>query len=131
MANLYPYIMSDDARKQAEFYVKALNGEIVFIKTFADMPQANEQTKDKVMHLRLRAVGQLFFISDLVREPVVRGNGMNLTLEFPDEAEARKAFEGLAEGGRVMMPFAQQFWGSMLGIVEDPFGVRWQIATGL
>lgn len=131
MANLYPYIFSDDAKKQAEFYVKALNGEILLVKTFAELPQPDEQIKDKVMHLRLKAVGQIFFMSDSVMEPVRRGNGMDLTLEFQSEEEARKVFQGLAEGGKVLMPFEKQFWGSMSGMVVDPFGIRWQIATEL
>ncbi|MHB8984449.1 MAG: VOC family protein [Eubacteriales bacterium] len=131
MANLYPYIFSDDAKKQAEFYVKALNGEILLVKTFAELPQADEQIKDKVMHLRLKAAGQVFFMSDSVMEPVQRGNGMDLTLEFQSEEEARKVFQGLAEGGKMLMPFEKQFWGSMSGMVVDPFGIRWQIATEL
>ena len=133
MANLYPYIYSDDAARQAEYYVKALGGEIILRKTFADMPQADEQTrerlKDKILHLRLRAAGQILFMSDSVREPVKRGNGMDLTLEFADEQEARQAFAGLSEGGEILMPFAMQFWGAMAGMVVDMFGVRWQITV--
>jgi len=135
MANLYPYIHSDDARKQAEFYVKALGGEIILLKTFADLPQSDDQTngpiRDKILHLRLRAAGQIFFMSDSVHEPVNMGNGLALTLGYAGEEEARQAFEGLAAGGTVIMPFARQFWGSMSGMVVDPFGVRWQIATDL
>lgn len=133
MANLYPYIFSDDAKKQAEFYAKALNGEIFLVKTFADMPNADaatrERLKDKILHLRLRAAGQVFFMSDSVMEPVQRGNGLDLTLEFADEEEAQRAFEGLSAGGKIQMPFAKQFWGTMSGMIVDPFGVRWQIAT--
>ena len=135
MANLYPYIYSDDARKQAEFYANALGGEIILVKTFAELPQTDEQDKerlkDKILHLRLQAAGQVFFMSDSVCEPVQRGNGLDLTLEFAGEEEARRAFEGLAAGGKVHMPFARQFWGAMSGMVVDPFGVRWQIATAL
>ncbi|MTV49193.1 VOC family protein [Heliobacillus mobilis] len=134
MAKLYPYIYSDDAKYQAEFYAKALDGEIIMLKTFAELPQQNakmELIKDKVMHLRLKVAGQIFFMSDSVNEPVRRGNGLDLTLEFEREEEARKAFEGLADGGTVLMPFAKQFWGSMSGMVVDPFGIRWQIATEL
>ena len=40
-----------------------------------------------------------------MRTPVKRGNAMELTLEFNGEEEARKAFDGLAEGGKVLMPF--------------------------
>lgn len=130
MANLYPYIFSDDAKKQAEFYVRALNGEIILIKTFAEMPhQSDEKIKDKVMHLRFKAAGHVFFMSDSVYGPVERGNGMDLTLEFKSEEEARRAFAGLAEGGKVVMPLEKQFWGTMSGMVMDPFGIRWQIAT--
>jgi PhnB protein len=37
-AKVSVYIFSQDARKQAEFYAKALNGEILDIKTFAEAP---------------------------------------------------------------------------------------------
>ncbi|HUW64743.1 MAG TPA: VOC family protein [Spirochaetia bacterium] len=129
MPDLHPYIFSDDARKQAEFYVKALNGEILVLRTFAEMPQASEEIKDKVMHLRLKAAGQILYMCDSVNEPVQRGNGLHLILEFQTEEEARKAFEGLAQGGQVTLPLEKQFWGSMHGMLVDPFGVRWQIAT--
>ncbi|MBP1156713.1 MULTISPECIES: VOC family protein [unclassified Paenibacillus] len=127
MANLYPYIFSEDARQQAEFYAKALKGEIGDVRTFADSPNASEQMKDKVMHLVLRAADHVFFMAD--SEPIQRGNGLDLTLEYRAEAEARSAFEGLAEGGNVIMPFERMFWGTMFGRVEDRFGVRWQIST--
>jgi len=37
----------------------------------------------------------------------------------------------ISEQGKVLLPFEKQFWGSMFGIVEDHFGIRWQIATEL
>lgn len=56
-ANLYPYIYSEDARKQAEFYAQALNGDIADIRTFADAANEYEHMQDKVMHLVLHAAG--------------------------------------------------------------------------
>lgn len=130
MAKLYPYIFSDDARKQAEFYVKALGGEIVSQQTFGEMPGAAEEDKDRVMHLVLQAAGLTFYMADNGANPVIHGNGLQLTLEYPQEEEARKAFEALAsEGGRVVMPFQKMFWGTMFGMVEDPFGMKWQVVT--
>ncbi len=32
-------------------------------------------------------------------------------------------------GAKVIMPVADMFWGDRYGIVEDPFGHRWSIAT--
>lgn len=57
------------------------------------------------------------------------GNQIDITLEFETEAEAILTFEGLSEGGEIIMPFGKMFWGTMFGRVEDPYGVRWQIAT--
>jgi PhnB protein len=129
MAKLSVYIFSEDARKQAEFYAKALNGEILDIKTFADAPGSNEEDKDRVMHLVLKVGEHTIYMADNGVEPVERGNGMDLTLEFATEEEARAVFERLSEGGKVFMPFQRMFWGTRFGRLEDPFGVRWQIST--
>ena len=32
-------------------------------------------------------------------------------------------------GATLVMPVERQFWGDLYGIVEDPFGHRWSIAT--
>jgi PhnB protein len=129
MATLAPYIYSSDARKHSEFYVKALGGEIISLRTFADMPDADESIKNRVMHLELHAVGLRFYMADSGTDSVDRGKGMDLTLAFKTEEEARKIFEELSAGGVVKMPFERMFWGTMFGRVEDPFGVRWQITT--
>jgi PhnB protein len=127
MARLSPYIYSEDARKQAEFYVKALRGEIISVKTYADMPNAPEEMKNQVMHLVLKVGEQQFFLAD--SSMIQAGNQIDIALEFDTEAQAKLIFTGLSEGGEVIMPFEKMFWGTMFGRVEDPYGVRWQIAT--
>ncbi|AJY73405.1 VOC family protein [Paenibacillus beijingensis] len=126
-ALLRPYIFTEDAREQAAFYAAALQGEIVDVKTFGEMPGAAESMKDRVMHLQLQAAGQLFYLADA--ESVERGNGIDLTLEFGSDEETARAFEALSEGGSVKMPLARMFWGTLFGRVEDRFGVSWQLAT--
>ncbi|WP_349408334.1 VOC family protein [Pseudalkalibacillus sp. SCS-8] len=129
MANLYPYIFSEDARKQSEFYAQALNGEVVSVQTFEQAPDVNPELKDKVMHLTLSAADQIFFMADSVQEPVQLGTQLNLVLEYKTEDEARTVFENLSEGGKILMPFEKMFWGAMFGRVEDKFGLTWQITT--
>ncbi len=129
MANLYPYIFSEDARKQAEFYAYALNGEVVSVQTFEQAPNADESIKDKVMHLTLSAADQIFFMADSVQEPVRLGTQINLVLEYKTEQEAHVVFQKLSEGGKVLMPFEKMFWGAMFGRVEDKYGLTWQIST--
>jgi PhnB protein len=129
MARHTTYIMSEDAKAQAEFYVHALGGEIQSVMTHGGLPGSKEELKDKVVNLRLVAAGVQFLMSDSVFEPIVRGNAINLSLEFEAEAEAREAFDRLAEGGSVICPLEPAFWGSLYGQIEDKYGVRWMITT--
>jgi PhnB protein len=129
MAKLTPYLISEDARAQAEFYTQALGGEILSIMTHGELPDANEALKDKVLHLCVVAGGVQIFMSDNDFGTINRGNGINLALEFATEAEARKAFDNLAQGGKVTHPLEQAFWGALFGQVEDKYGVFWMITT--
>jgi PhnB protein len=129
MAQLTPYIISEDARAQAEFYTHALGGEILSVMTHGQLPDAKEAIKDKVMHLSLIAGGINLFMTDSMFGPIIRGNGMHLSLEFATDAEARQAFDKLVEGGNVKHPLELAFWGALFGQVEDKYGVLWMISN--
>lgn len=129
MPKVMPYIYGDDARKQGEFYASAFKGEIVGVQTFGSMPNAPVEIKDRIMHMEVTSQELTIYLADSTMEPVQRGNGLDLTVEFPTEEEARAAFEALTNGGEVLMPFERMFWGAMFGRVRDPFGVRWQVVT--
>ena len=32
-------------------------------------------------------------------------------------------------GAKLIMPVERQFWGDLYGMIEDPFGHKWSIAT--
>lgn len=53
-AQIHSYLMSEDARGQAKFYVDSLGGKIQFLTTFSETPGTPEAMKDKVMHLASR-----------------------------------------------------------------------------
>ena len=127
-AQLIPYIMSGDARAQAEFYAQALGGEIVSVMTFSEVPNTPEAMKDKVMHLALTAAGiNTIFLSDSF-EPLQSNRSIMLSLTYSDETEAREAFANLGKvGGVVKYPLEQQSWGSLYGEIIDRFGITWQI----
>ncbi|WP_115993253.1 VOC family protein [Cohnella lupini] len=129
MARLVPYIFSEDAKSQAEFYVKALGGEIRSVQTFGDLPGSAEELKNKVIHLDMEAAGVPLFLSDSPSGPIHRGNGTDLSLIFGTEDEAREAFAKLSEGGVVKDPLQVQFWGALFGRLEDKFGVSWQVSN--
>lgn len=64
-AKLTSYIVSTDARAQAEFYIQALGGEVQSLMTHGQLPGAAEEIQDKVMHMVLSvAGGNVLFLSD-------------------------------------------------------------------
>jgi len=129
MAKYTAYIVSENAKAQAEFYTHALGGEIVSVMTHGQLPGSPEELKDKVVNLSLVAGGIPIMMSDSVFEPVIRGSAVNLSFEFATEGEAREAFAKLAEGGNIICPLEPAFWGSLFGQLEDQFGIRWMITT--
>lgn len=55
------------------------------------------------------------------------GTPITLHLAVPD---ARSVFDqAVAAGSKVVMPLEVQFWGDLYGVIEDPFGHHWSIAT--
>jgi PhnB protein len=55
----------------------------------------------------------------------IRGICVNANL--PDAAEAKRAFDALAEGGSVQMPIGETFFSPAYGICTDRFGVPWMV----
>lgn len=126
-AQLNPYMMSEDARAQAHFYIESLGGEIHFLTTFGETPGTPEAIKDKVMHLALTVAGaNTLMISDSF-EPVSYNRSVSLSLSYDDVSEAQTAYANLSEGGECKYPLALQPWGAYYGEVVDKFGVTWMI----
>lgn len=121
------YLMSEDARSQADFYVESLGGEILSLKTFAEAPGTPEMMKDKVMHLSLIVAGRNMLMTSDSFEPISSSRSISLALTYDNESEAREAYTKLGEGGENKYPFALQPWGAYYGEVIDKFSVTWMI----
>lgn len=127
MGILQPFIFSEDARAQADFYVKSLGGEIVSIITYGDTMGTQSEGKDKVLHMCVSVAGEnSIFMADSM-EPISQGSGISLNVRYRTESEAREAFEKLAEGGIVKQPIGWQPFGVYLGELTDKYGMMWMI----
>jgi PhnB protein len=72
--------------------------------------------------------GWLFGSDDIMGgTPVMAGSSVMIALE--STAAARSAFDALAEGGVVEMPFEKTFWSEGFGQVTDRFGIRWMVSA--
>jgi PhnB protein len=55
--------------------------------------------------------------------------GTPVTIHLMADDVDKTTDQAVAAGAKVIMPVADMFWGDRYGIVEDPFGHHWSIAT--
>jgi PhnB protein len=56
--------------------------------------------------------------------------GFSLTFNAKDEADAKRRFTALAEGGQVNLPLSETFFAKSFGMVADRFGLNWMVMAG-
>jgi len=117
----------------AEFYRTAVGAEITMLMRYKDSPDPQPPgmlpagSENKVMHMAMRIGDTTVMASDghCLGRPNFQGFAMSLTV--PNDAEAEKRFNALADGGKVQMPLAKSFFSSSFGMVADRFGVMWMV----
>jgi PhnB protein len=80
------------------------------------------------MHVSFRIRGVALMASDGCDDKS-KFDRFRLSLALPTEADARRAFDALAEGGRVEMPMTRTFWSPCFGMVTDRFGLGWMVTV--
>ncbi|MGH8672108.1 MAG: VOC family protein [Burkholderiales bacterium] len=56
-------------------------------------------------------------------------NGSPITIHLYVEDVDAFVARAVAAGAKVTMPIADMFWGDRNGVIEDPFGHKWSVAT--
>lgn len=127
-----PYIhFQGNARAALEAY-RDLFGGTLEMMTYAQMPEApaEMQGSDLILHATLRVGGRSLMASDF--PPGMAGDpqkAVSISHEAASEAEARRIFAALGEGGAVIMEFQPTFWSDGFGMVKDRFGTHWMISS--
>jgi PhnB protein len=128
-----PYVFFDGRCEEAlEFYRGALGAEVTALMRFKECPEpgmAPQDSGEKVMHASFR-VGETTVLASDGRCTGKPGfEGISLALTVSDDAEAKRMFTALSDGGQVQMPLEKTFFASSFGVVADRFGVSWMIVT--
>lgn len=123
-------------REALEFYAKVLGGKVTAAIPYSDAPPempVDARYKDWLMHGWLEVDDQAIMASDVPPEfaPHIDKpkNGFDVGYHTDDAARAKAVFDGLAEGGKVVMPFAKTFWSPGYGNMIDRFGIPWMVNT--
>lgn len=131
-----PYLFFNGRCEEAvEFYRKALGAEVEMIMRYKESPEPTPPGmvppgfENKVMHCSFRVGQTTVMASDGCSAGEAKFEGFSLSVSVPDEADAERVFNALAEGGKVQMPLSKTFWSSRFGMVEDRFGIGWMISV--
>lgn len=116
LSPVVPQLVIAGAQKAIEFYQKAFGAELLH-----SMPGP----KGSIMHAAIRIGEATLFLSDSTEfsKPTAANNFLYLKDVDPVYERAVKA------GATVASPLTNMFWGDRWGMVVDPFGNQWQLAT--
>jgi PhnB protein len=129
-----PYLFFNGSCEEAmRFYEKALGAKVEMLMRVKDSPDPPPPgmyppgSEDKIMHASLEIGGARIMASDGCDMSGPAFKGFSLSLTARDEAQARRWFEALGDGGQVGMPLGKTFFSPCFGMVTDRFGVGWMV----
>lgn len=129
---LAPYIFITGGRceEALNFYKTVLGGEIKDISRWKDAPADMGMPPDmgnRVMHSTFSAPGVSFMASDSQPTTTYGDGPISLSVSTDSEAEAKRIFDALSNGGKVEMPLEKAFWGAIFGMLTDKYGIDWMV----
>jgi PhnB protein len=126
-----PYLFFDGRCEEAiAFYRKTLGAEVEMLMRFKDNPNPDTNppgSAEKIMHAALKIGDGVVLASDGGCRGEGSFQGFALSLTVPNESEAARIFNALADGGQVQMPLGKTFFSPSFGMVADRFGVGWMV----
>ena len=129
-----PYLFFDGRCEEAiEFYKRAIGAKVEALMRFKDSPEPMQPgmcppgSESKVMHAAMHIGETTVMASDGRCQGKPSFQGFSLSLNAVDEAEAKRLFAALGDGGQVQMPLGKTFFSPTFGVVADRFGVSWMV----
>jgi PhnB protein len=125
-------IFNGHCEEAIEFYKKALGAQVEMMMRFKDAPegQCTPGTDNKIMHSSFRIGDTMVMASDgMAQNNPLEFKGFSLTLDAKDEADAKRLFAALADGGQIHQPLIKTFFSPSFGVLADKFGVSWMIVV--
>ncbi len=119
-----PSFAFKDSQKAIDFYKKAFGAKVLDV-----FPSLSGQG---IMHAMIQIGNSILMMGDEMGEhcksaETLGASPISLFVYVPDADVAFK--QAVAAGGTVTMPVTDQFWGDRAGMIQDPFGYSWMIAT--
>lgn len=135
---IQPYLFFEGRCEEAvAFYRDALGAQVLMLMRYGDAPEGDAgcpggapPPADKIMHAALQIGQTMVMASDGFAAGHPQFKGVSLSISADDDAQARRLFDALADGGQVQQPLEPTFFASSFGMVADRFGVSWMVVAG-
>jgi PhnB protein len=136
MKAINAYLTFDgNAREAMSFYAKAFNAELS-VQTFKESGSDFPGAEDRVMHARLTQPGSdkgtmsgaqavLMASDSRPNDKTTFGDNIWLAVDCDDTSEQDRMFNAIAQGGNIVMPLDNTFWGARFGMIKDKYGIGW------
>lgn len=124
MHTITPHLVCARAAEAIDFYKRAFGAEELMRLPGAD---------GRIMHAALRIGDSVVMMAEEFPEwnsfgPLaLKGTPVTIHLYVPDVDSAFK--RAMDAGAETVMAVEDMFWGDRYGMLKDPFGHRWSIAT--
>ena len=128
-----PYIhFQGQCAEALAFYAEVFGGSGLQLMRYAEVPDAQPgwAESDRIVHGQVTLGDATLMASDF--PPGMEGDpqkAVSVSHEAGTEAEARRVFAALGEGGAEIMAFQPTFWADGFGMVKDRFGTHWMVST--
>ncbi len=124
MHSVTPHLICAGAADAIEFYKKAFSAE-----ESARLPGPD----GKLMHAQIRIGDSAVMLTDEAPQWNALGpkalNGSPVTIHLYVDDVDDTVERAISAGATAAMPVQDMFWGDRYGVLVDPFGHRWAVAT--
>ncbi len=122
------------------FYQNVFNGTFTGpgLKRFGDVempagaPPMSDADKKLILHAELTIMGGYVLMATDAPESMgfkmIHGNNMHINIEPESREETKRIFDALSEGGVIVMPLEDMFFGAYFGSLTDKYGINWMLS---
>jgi PhnB protein len=118
-----PYLIIRGAAQAIEFYIKA----------FGAIECRRMETNEKIMHAEIKINNAHIMLAEEFPDhgfhsPQSLGGSTAFIHLYVNDADALFK-QAVDAGAKILQPVSDQFFGDRHGLIQDPFGYTWTIAT--
>jgi PhnB protein len=121
-----------NCRDAFALYQKVFGTKQQVLMTFGEAPAGAPvppDWKDKVMHTSIPLGAGMLMGCDAPPDRSKPMAGFQVSVGSSDQAEVKRIFDTLQDGGSIQMPLQKTFWSPLFGMCTDKFGVGWMVGA--